>query len=117
MLTGCADPKANLLGNHLCYDLAMHATSRLADGLAHDLRPHHVAALAIPPGFTHTEAIVATLGPDPAGSDSVELSGRAVRALLADPDVARHAGKTLSVAELARLYNFTDIEPAGETAR
>jgi dehydrogenase/reductase SDR family protein 1 len=102
VLTGYADADADVLGGHAYYDLAMHATSRLAHTLAHDLGPHGVTALAISPGFTRTEAIVAALGTeDIPGSDSVERPGRAVRALLEDPDVRRHAGRTIAVAALA----------------
>lgn len=113
VLTGYTDPSADILGNHLYYDLAMHATSRLAHSLAHDLRPHRVTALTLSPGFTRTEAIVAALGARPPGSDSVEFPGRAVRALLDDPAVQRHAGRTLTVAELAAEYGFVDPEATG----
>lgn len=110
VLTGYTAPD-DVIAGHLFYDLAMHAVSRLAHSLAHDLRPHGVTAVAVSPGFTRTEAILAALGDDlPPGTDSVELPGRAVGALLADPDVARHAGRTLRVAELAALYGFEDVE-------
>ncbi len=57
------------------------------------------------------QAVVAALGDAlPPGTDSVEFPGRAVRALLRDPDVARHAGRTISVADLAAEYGFTDID-------
>lgn len=111
VLTGYADPDAEVIAGHLFYDLAMSATSRLARSLAHDLRPHGISAVAIAPGFTRTEAIVAALGAHPPGSDSVEFAGRAVRALLDDPAVDRHAGRTVSVADLAERYGFTDTEP------
>jgi dehydrogenase/reductase SDR family member 1 len=101
-------------GGHLFYDLAMNATSRLAHDMARDLGPRGVNALAVSPGFTRTEAIVAALGPNPPGSDSIEFSGRAVRALLEDPNVGRHAGRTMSVAELSEEYGFSDIEGAEE---
>jgi NAD(P)-dependent dehydrogenase (short-subunit alcohol dehydrogenase family) len=110
VLTGYADATSDVLGNHLFYDLAMRSVSRLAYSMAHDLRPHGVTALALAPGFTRTEAIIAALGPHPPGSDSIELPGRAVRALLADPHVARYAGRTLPVAELATTYGFSDSE-------
>lgn len=110
VLTGYTDPKADVMANHLFYDLAMTGVSRLARSLAHDLRPHGVTALAISPGFTRTEAIVAALGDGlPPGTDSVEFPGRAVRALLEDPDVNRHAGRTIPVADLAEEYGFIDI--------
>ncbi|MET9340834.1 MULTISPECIES: SDR family oxidoreductase [unclassified Nonomuraea] len=107
VLTGYADPDAEVIAGHLFYDLAMTSVSRLARSLAHDLRPHGVTALAVSPGFTRTEAIVAALGDDFQGGDPVEFPGRAVRALLDDPDVRRHAGRTIPVAELAREYGFT----------
>lgn len=115
VLTGYTDPGGEVIAGHLVYDLAMNATSRLARSLAHDLRPHGVTALAISPGFTRTEAVVAALGDRlPQGTDSVELPGRAVRALLEDPEVAGHAGRTIPVAELAQRYGFGDVddEPA-----
>jgi dehydrogenase/reductase SDR family protein 1 len=115
VLTGYAHRDPDTIALHVYYDLAMHATSRLAFGLAQDLRPHGVTALAISPGFTRTEAISAQLGDLPPGGDSIEFPGRAVRALLDDPDVARHAGHTISVADLAKEYGFSDPEaaPAG----
>lgn len=109
VLTGYTDPSAQVIAKHVFYDLAMTAVSRMAHTLAHDLGPHGATALAISPGFTRTEAIIAALGDQlPAGTDSVEFPGRAVRALLEDPDVNRHAGRTITVAELAADYGFTD---------
>jgi dehydrogenase/reductase SDR family protein 1 len=110
VLTGYTDPGSEVLAGHLFYDLAMHAVSRMAQTLAHDLRPHGVTALAVAPGFTRTEAILAELGDAlPPGTDSVEFPGRGVRALLEDPEVARHAGRTIPVAELSAEYGFTDV--------
>lgn len=115
VLTGYTLPDAEVIADHVVYDLAMTAISRLARTLAHDLRPHGVTALAVSPGFTRTEAIVAALGDAlPPGTDSIELPGRAVRALLDDPQVARHAGRTITVADLAAAYGFTDVDdPSG----
>ncbi|TMR90386.1 SDR family oxidoreductase [Nonomuraea basaltis] len=112
VLTGFTDPDAEVIAGHVFYDLAMTSVSRLAHTLAHDLRPHGVTALALSPGFTRTEAIIAAVGEDVPGGDSVEFPGRAVRALLEDPEVARHAGRTLPVTDLAEEYGFSDV-PAG----
>ena len=112
VLTGYTDPDSPVIANHVFYDLAMSGVSRLARTLAHDLAPYGVTALAVSPGFTRTEAIVAELGADIPGTDSVEFPGRAVRALAEDPQVARHAGRTIPVAELAAEYGFTDPSPA-----
>ncbi|MFI6291347.1 SDR family oxidoreductase [Nonomuraea sp. NPDC050790] len=107
VMTGFTDPDAEVIAGHVFYDLAMTSVSRLARTLACDLRPHGVTALALSPGFTRTEAIVAALGERmPPGGDPIEFPGRAVRALLEDPEVARHAGRTLRVADLAEEYGF-----------
>lgn len=110
VVTGYLDPDADVLAGHLFYDLAMAATRRLTHDVAHDLRPYGVTAICLAPGFTRTEAILAQLDEVPPGTDSIEYPGRAVAALLGDPDVARHTGRTRTVAELAREYGFTDVE-------
>ena len=112
VLTGYThEDSTGVLAGHLFYDLAMTAISRLAYGLAQDLRPHGVTVLALAPGFTRTEAVLAALGDDvPPGTDSIEFPGRAVRALLQDSDVARHTGRTLPVSDLATEYGFSDID-------
>jgi dehydrogenase/reductase SDR family member 1 len=112
VVIGYDDPDAGVMAN-LYYDLAMSSISRLARSLAHDLRPHGVTALAISPGFTRTEALAAVMGGAfPPGTDSVEFPGLAVRALLDDPDVSRHAGRTIPVTDLAKLYGFSDRDDA-----
>jgi dehydrogenase/reductase SDR family member 1 len=57
ILTGYTNPSAEVIGNHVFYDLAMTSISRLAHSLAHDLRDTGVTALALSPGFTRTEAL------------------------------------------------------------
>jgi NAD(P)-dependent dehydrogenase (short-subunit alcohol dehydrogenase family) len=89
------------------YDLAKAAISRLAFACAEELRPHGVTALALSPGHVRTERVIEAGMADDAG-ESPLYAGRAFAALLADADVARHAGKTLHAADLARLYGFTD---------
>jgi len=113
VLTGYTPDENGVTAGHVFYDLAMSSVSRLACTLAHDLEPHGVTVLALSPGFTRTEAILGALGVEnlPPGTDSVEFPGRAVRALLADADVARYAGRTVPVAELSTVYGFQDAEP------
>jgi len=84
-------------------DLAKAALNRLAFACAEELRPHGVTALALAPERVRTERVLdAGLGAD-ATQDPLD-AGRALAALAADPDAARHAGRTLPVTELARLY-------------
>ena len=43
-------------------------------------------------------------------AESVEMSGRAVCHLAADPRVIRKTGRVLMNADLAREYGFTDVD-------
>lgn len=109
VLTGYADPNADVLGNHVFYDLAMTAVGRLGHTLAHDLDPHGVTALVLAPGFTRTEAIMAAIGDQlPPGSDAIDVPGHAVVALLGDEKVSRFAGRTLPIADLKREYDLPE---------
>lgn len=89
----------------LHHDLAIASLNRLAVACAAELTPHGVTALALSPGRVATER-ARDLGIE--GGESPLYAGRAVAALAADPDVARHGGRTLAVADLARAYGFTD---------
>lgn len=91
------------------YDLAKAATNRLAAACAQELAPHGVTALALSPGFVATERVVdAGLGPQ--ATESPLYAGRAMAALAADQDIARHGGQTLFVGDLAKVYGFTDTD-------
>ena len=103
------------------YDLAKHSVIRLAQAQAHELRPHSVAAVALTPGFLRSEAVLehfktteqdwrSTTDPHFAHSESPAYLGRAVAALAQDPEIARHSGRALDTASLAREYGFTDID-------
>lgn len=99
------------------YDTAKSAVDRLAFGMARELRPHDVAALALYPGFVRTERVLAAFaagGQDPdaeGGPDqSPRYTGRAVVALAADPEVLRHSGGAVPVGDLAAEYGFTDVD-------
>jgi NAD(P)-dependent dehydrogenase (short-subunit alcohol dehydrogenase family) len=105
----------------LHYDLAKASAIRLARGMAEDLRPHGVAAVAVTPGFLRSEAMLDHFGVTRdtwrdavsqdrhfAHSETPRFVGRAVAALAADPDVMRRSGQALASWELAREYDFDD---------
>ena len=107
------------LRGNLFYDLAKHAMTRLAFGVAEELRPHGVASVALSPGWMRTELVLAGSGateetwhehPKFAGTESVRYVGRAVVALAADPAVLERSGRALRVGDLAREYGFTDVD-------
>jgi NAD(P)-dependent dehydrogenase (short-subunit alcohol dehydrogenase family) len=100
------------LGN-VYYDTAKGAIARMMFGMATELRPHGVAAVALAPGFMRTERVMLAHAQQPFpldGTESPEYLGRAVAALAADRDVLAKSGEVLTVGELAREYGFTDVD-------
>jgi NAD(P)-dependent dehydrogenase (short-subunit alcohol dehydrogenase family) len=107
------------LRGNLYYDLAKSAINRLAFGLAHELRAHGVASLALSPGWMRTELVLAGHHADEstwhdrpslARTESPRYLGRAVVALATDADVMARSGSVLCVADLARECGFTDVD-------
>jgi NAD(P)-dependent dehydrogenase (short-subunit alcohol dehydrogenase family) len=107
----------------LYYDLAKDQVTRLALGMAGDLRPHGVAAIALAPGFLRSEAMLDTFGVteatwrdgiarDPlfAVSESPTLVARCAVALATDPDVLTRTGQSLASWDLAHYYELTDAD-------
>jgi NAD(P)-dependent dehydrogenase (short-subunit alcohol dehydrogenase family) len=113
VVTGGTDLPGHYLGN-VPYDTVKAAASRLVVGLAHELRPHGVAAVGIYPGFTRTEAVVdafAKQGAEPPPeTHSPEFVGRAVAAVLADRHRMRLSGTGAQAAEHAARYVFADTD-------
>ena len=104
---------------HFYYDLAKAAMTRLAFGLAQDLRPHHVASVAVSPGWMRTEFVLAghrtdeehwRQAPALAATESPRYVGRAVVALASDPAIMTRTGKVFRVGDLAVEYGFTDVD-------
>lgn len=104
---------------HFYYDLAKAAMTRLAFGLAQDLRPHNVASVAVSPGWMRTEFVLAghrtdeehwRQAPALAATESPRYVGRAVVALARDPAIMARTGGVLRVGDLAVEYGFTDVD-------
>jgi NAD(P)-dependent dehydrogenase (short-subunit alcohol dehydrogenase family) len=104
---------------NLYYDLAKAAMTRLAFGMAQELRPHGVASLAVSPGWMRTEFVLTGHKTDEAHwherpalarTESPRYLGRAVAALAGDPAVLQKSGTVHRVADLALEYGFTDID-------
>src|SRR5262249_26542097 len=94
------DYRANLF-----YDLIKVSVTRLAYGMAEELHKHHVAAVAVTPGFMRTESILDHFGVTEANwrdgakkdryfaySETPFFVGRAIAALAADPKVLEKSG-------------------------
>ena len=97
------------IGNAI-YGVAKAATDKLTADMADELRPFGVAAISLYPGLVRTEAVLAAGVFDLSNSESPEFSGRAVAALLEDPDALAMSGSVQVVAALAERYRFTDID-------
>ncbi|MBW3625419.1 MAG: SDR family oxidoreductase [Armatimonadetes bacterium] len=108
---------------NLYYDLAKVSAIRLAKGMAEELRPFGVTALALTPGFLRSEAMLDLFGvteanwrdgakkdPHFIASETPRYIGRAVAALATDPNIAEKSGQALSTWALAKTYGFTDVD-------
>ena len=93
-------------------NLAKTAINRMAHGMALELCPYHVSALALSPGWMRTEAVMAHnhTPEELSRTKSVEHVGRAVAALAADANALEKPGRILTVGDLAREYGFTDMD-------
>jgi NAD(P)-dependent dehydrogenase (short-subunit alcohol dehydrogenase family) len=106
------------------YDLAKTAVLRLAFAQGKELAAYGCTAVALTPGWLRSELMLehygvseenwregAAVNPHFAAiSESPRFVGRAVAALVADPDVHRRNGGSFSSGQLAREYGFTDVD-------
>ena len=97
------------IGNTL-YGVAKAATDKLTADTAHELRAHGVTVVSLYPGLVRTEAVLAAGVFDLSNAESPEFTGRAVAALALDADRLARTGGAYVVAELARAYDFTDVD-------
>ena len=123
MTDGTAEYNAENYRLSLFYDFAKTSVIRMAWALAHELRPHGCAAVALTPGWLRSEMMLghydvteenwrdaAAVSPHFVISESPRYVGRAVAHLAADPDVMRWSGQSLSSGQLAQVYGFTDVD-------
>lgn len=107
----------------LFYDLAKNSVLRMAKSLAKELSPHGCTAVALTPGWMRSEIMLEAFevteenwregtkkDPHFIISESPRFVGRAVAALALDHEVTRWNGKSLSSGQLAKMYNFHDID-------
>jgi NAD(P)-dependent dehydrogenase (short-subunit alcohol dehydrogenase family) len=105
------------------YDLVKACVERITLGLTADLGDARCTPVSVTPGWLRSERMLDGFGvtedtwrdatariPDFCISESPTYVGRGVARLAADPDVARHAGTTLTAGQLARMYGITDVD-------
>lgn len=107
----------------LAYDLVKTAVMRLAYGMAEELFPHGVTALAVTPGFLRSEAMLDHFGVTEENwrvgvkndehfiaSETPAFVGAAVAALAMDTNVHAKTGGVYASWTLADEYGFTDAD-------
>jgi NAD(P)-dependent dehydrogenase (short-subunit alcohol dehydrogenase family) len=101
------------------YDLAKNALVRMAYGLSVELKQENIAVMAVSPGFMRTELVLEHHGAEEENwEESEDLKktetpfyiGRAIAALAKDPDVMEKSGRVLKAGDLAKEYEFTDVD-------
>jgi NAD(P)-dependent dehydrogenase (short-subunit alcohol dehydrogenase family) len=119
IVTTTFSDRGRYLKGNLFYDLAKNAMTRLAFGMAEELRPHGIASVALVPGWMRTEFVLTGHRTDEehwrerpalAATESPRYAGRAVVALAGDREVIGKSGQALRVGDLAREYGFTDVD-------
>jgi dehydrogenase/reductase SDR family member 1 len=95
----------------VAYHVSKAATDHMALEMAAQLRPHNVAVVSLYPGLVRTEGVLKNAKYfDMTNSESPEYIGRGIVALASDPDVMNKTGSNLWGYDLAKEYNFTDVD-------
>lgn len=101
------------------YDLAKNSLVRMAFGLSFDLKEDNIAVLAVSPGWMRTEHVLNEFQTDEDHWQEIETLkntetpyyvGRAIVALSSDPKVIEKSGQVFRVGDLAKEYQFTDVD-------
>ena len=120
---------------NLFYDLVKVSVIRLAFAMGRELRKQGIVSVALTPGFLRSEAVLEhygvteenwkSAGEEPPGrkkrvvhddradfmqSETPQFVGRAVVAVVCDPQAKKKNGRVFSSGALAREYGFTDID-------
>lgn len=108
---------------NLYYDLVKSSVIRLAYGMAQELKPHNITAVAVTPGFLRSEEMLDLFGvteenwrdgaqtePHFIASETPYFVGRAIARLAADPNVMERTGGVYSSWGLSDDYDFIDMD-------
>lgn len=105
------------------YDLAKTSVNRMAKSLSHELSSYKCTAVSVSPGWMRSEIMLEVFGvteenwregtkkdPHFAISETPRFVGRAVAALAGDEDRHELNGRSFSSGDLAKKYNFYDLD-------
>ena len=132
MTDGTREYNANNYRLSVFYDLVKSSVNRLAYAHGHELEPFGATTVAVTPGWLRSEMMLdnwgvteanwrSALDPDRADgyptappafieSETPRYVGRGVAAIAADRSRARWNQQSVSSAQLAREYGFTDVD-------
>lgn len=105
--------------SNLPYDLVKAVKNRMSYGMAIELKDHSVTALSLSLGWIRTEHLKRLFELDDynylkkegyENTESTRYAGRAIVALASDSNLISHTGKIYTTGELARMYDFTDLD-------
>jgi dehydrogenase/reductase SDR family protein 1 len=100
------------IGNSI-YGISKAATDKMSADMAHELRPHNVAAVSLYPGLVRTEAVMEAARNgwfDLSNSESPEFIGLVIAALHAAPGLLERSGRVLVAAQLAAEFSVVDTD-------
>lgn len=105
------------------YDFVKTSVIRMAMAWAHELRRHHIASIAITPGFLRSESVLDIMHvnetnwrdaveryPEFAESETPFFIGRAIAAVAADRHRMKKTGRVFNSFELANEYGIDDVD-------
>jgi len=97
--------------SNVAYGVCKAAVDRLTQDMAHELKDDGIASVSLYPGMVRTEGVMRNKDIlDLSNSESPMFIGRAVAALAQDKKIINKNGNILIAAEVAKEYNFTDID-------
>lgn len=111
LIANISSPAGGMYIFSASYGVGKAGVDRLAKDMAHELKPHNVAAVSLWPGAVKTEFVIEAAksgNMDLTNAESPLFTGKAVTALASDPNVMEKSGRVWIVADLAREYGFKD---------
>jgi NAD(P)-dependent dehydrogenase (short-subunit alcohol dehydrogenase family) len=112
LIANISGPGAKVHRHSLPYGVGKAGQDKLAYDMAHDLRPHGIAAISLWPGLVATERTIGNVGAIPGIAEYMEsdrFSGRVIAAAHAAGELMSLSGGTYYSTELAERFGIEDV--------
>lgn len=90
---------------NVIYGVSKAAVDKMTMDMSEELKKHKITCVSVYPGYIDDRK----KAPNPKKESSIFV-GRAIAALASDSNIMKKTGQILVAAELAKEYNFTDID-------